>query len=600
MSRALARPNNKVSVTSSLSSHTLSSADAVLLEPPIAHRFVVVRRLSSSRRQRQDVTTEPEDDKDETIFEAIDRHTVPQTTVALMLVRAGTAHAQALLKIGALLQSPRLVRLMQSIPIQPKTFGSEKPSAGWTAMIWQYMAPPVSHAPTALMRPTLTSYIATRDHLFEKDVQVIIRRVAQALHVMHGEGYAFRGWSTERILLVSGKEEGALDSLKLRLSHGSCRARADGAVAEVDSLLASDGFGTARFLSPEAVNACFWPGTSHGGALYAAAKADMWALGVLMHVMLFGEWWPAAVDDPAWGRLRLLSSMRRAKSFDRIYDPLGGGKVSPDAYRLLGKLLEVDPARRLSSRECLMHPWILHSDPAAAHTAPVDEKASLVPTLRLFKHLDHSYEMDRLREGEATPTAKPPVRRRDSSLSTSGIDRRPAAFGMNSWMRERYEKICSNHRVKPNSQLIELWTLATSHVEAIDMTDNPIGSKGFACLLRAITLVDTEADSDDGRRLASSVPISLKFTRSNLRDDDVALLCACMTSSRHLCSRLKIITLDECPLVTCVAARKLLTTVRRCFGAVSGLSHGPGCSITITFRDCRGVSDKLKASFMLS
>ncbi len=557
------------------------------------------------------------------IFEALDRHTPAEVTVALMLARSDCASTVALLRLGTLLQSPRVVRLMQSIPLRPVTIKSSADSAKishfrFTALIWQFMTCTLPLPSKALggsrTFPTLTAFVAHAPLLFERDVQRLICCVLQGLHVIHGEGLAYRGWSTEHLMLLAqsphdlASVSACCASLKLVVTHGSCSVRAEG-TGPVDSLLVRDGFGTVRFLAPEVVDVCFRPekplDTPGGGGSslsYAAAKADVWAVGVLMHMLLFGSFWQAASARPEtaekgngdeWGRLRLLRAIARSPSFSRHYDPQScdPSQPSPAAFRLLARLLERDPSKRPSVKECLADAWILQLSPpslkamvvSAAAAAPqvssVDEKASLVATISFFQKLHQQYESERQRR-PSTPHNN--MLRCKSVFSARTSDRAPFPFGTNTAIRIRYERNCAARRVKPNSQLLEMWTVANQPLHVIDLSDNPIGSAGLSILLETMR---------GGAECGECAVSTLYLSRCGFGDRDVHLIGDSVAAGGEWRRHLHQIVLDGSPLVSSGAVRRLITTMRRA-SAGAPKRYSP---VVVSFADCPGVTPKLAA-----
>ncbi|XP_037076772.1 serine/threonine-protein kinase NIM1-like [Pollicipes pollicipes] len=164
------------------------------------------------------------------------------------------------------------------------------------------------------------------------------RQLVSALTYMHGRGIIHRDLKMENIMLNASK-----DTLKI-----------------VD-------FGLSNCWSPES------PLKSHcGSPEYAAPELfvvgrtygpeiDVWSLGVVFYVLLVG-------------RLPFLSSKqeglsrqeRRDRLIAHINQGLGGAHRSDmkhlgsECRRLLAKVLEPLPARRLTLRHVAVHPWVTH------------------------------------------------------------------------------------------------------------------------------------------------------------------------------------------------------------------------------------------------
>ena len=100
-------------------------------------------------------------------------------------------------------------------------------------------------------------------------------------------------------------------------------------------------WGTKEYFAPEVVNQAYGP------------QADVWALGCVLFELLSGnQAFPIMRGDTEssfYGRIQ--------KGTINITSGVWE-KISPDAKDLLNKMLEVDPGKRLSASECLLHRWI--------------------------------------------------------------------------------------------------------------------------------------------------------------------------------------------------------------------------------------------------
>jgi serine/threonine protein kinase len=600
------------------------SVSEALKDPAICSRFLLTRRLSKPRSALEE--------EERVLFEAVDRHTTSQVKVALMIARSDSPATIALLRYGALLQSPRVVRLMQSIPLRPVTIALNTAAANskiskkvlshfrFTAIIWQFMsAGAVADAiPCRGVASrgegtfaSLTAFIAHTPVLFENHVRRLICCVLQGLQTLHGEGIAYRGWSTERLMLLCAGGPSlpppspssisslvnAIDescaTLKLAVSHGSCSVQGNNAAASAGSTL---GFGCVRFLAPEVVDACFVPAkpvlltrsssppqppimSSSSTASYDAPAADMWAVGVLMHLLLFGSFCIPEIssEKDKWGRLRLLRGVAQTPSFRREYDLQAANvaaQPSREAFRLLARLLDRDPKKRPTAKECLIDPWILYLSPSkgpgsggGGSTAFVDEKASLSTTISLFQSLHCQYERERL-----STTARPDCIPSQGLFSPTS-DRSPFPFGANTLIRFRYERKCMECRVKPNSQLTEAWVTADRALTTIDLTCNPIGTKGLRALLDALS---------EGAAAGECHITALILAGCNMADQEVDMIVQTFISDRSRQQHLRHVCFDGSPLVSSGAVRRVITAQRR-----------PGPLLTVSFRDCPGVTAKL-------
>mmetsp|Transcript_39551 Transcript_39551/g.48944 ORF Transcript_39551/g.48944 Transcript_39551/m.48944 type:complete len:634 (-) Transcript_39551:217-2118(-) len=114
--------------------------------------------------------------------------------------------------------------------------------------------------------------------------------------------------------------------------------------------------GTPYYTAPEIIQGAY----AHG--------ADMWSVGVIMFVMLFG--FPPFYVDPSkyYGQreAQAIYKLIQKGFYPQIrkgYGPWFPQKmpVSEDAMDLMSKLMEMEQAKRLSAKEALQHPWIKKS-----------------------------------------------------------------------------------------------------------------------------------------------------------------------------------------------------------------------------------------------
>lgn len=183
------------------------------------------------------------------------------------------------------------------------------------------------------------------------------KQILMGLHYLHSLGVVHRDLKLDNILLSGSGTNADLKIADFGLS-ALVRIDEDGYDAEESNKrknykLLKDMWGTKEYFAPEVVEQAYGP------------QADVWALGCVLYEMLSGEQaFPVRENDT------------ESKFYGRItrgeYDlnkPVWK-KISKDARDLVQKLLVVDPTKRLSASECLMHPWITgaaHSNEHLAH-----------------------------------------------------------------------------------------------------------------------------------------------------------------------------------------------------------------------------------------
>ena len=112
----------------------------------------------------------------------------------------------------------------------------------------------------------------------------------------------------------------------------------------VDQTMLKTFCGTRAYLAPEILEAAW-------GSQKYTQKVDMWALGVILYELLFGK-------KPFSEERKTSSSLsEQILTADYVF-PSKAEEVSREALDLIQKLLTVEPAQRLSSRELLGHAWL--------------------------------------------------------------------------------------------------------------------------------------------------------------------------------------------------------------------------------------------------
>lgn len=98
--------------------------------------------------------------------------------------------------------------------------------------------------------------------------------------------------------------------------------------------------GTPNYLAPEIVNNC--------GHSY---EVDVWSLGVIMYTLLYGR--------PPFETSDVKKTYKRIKECQYTFNE--DIHVSSTAKNLIGKVLVVDPSKRLTLEQILAHPFMSHS-----------------------------------------------------------------------------------------------------------------------------------------------------------------------------------------------------------------------------------------------
>ncbi|KAK8380675.1 hypothetical protein O3P69_007948 [Scylla paramamosain] len=170
----------------------------------------------------------------------------------------------------------------------------------------------------------LFDYIVERDRLEEEEARVFFRQIASAVAYVHNMGYAHRDLKPENLLLDDEQH------LKL-IDFGLCANPMGG----LDQHLATC-CGSPAYAAPELVS----------GKQYLGSEADIWSMGVLLYALLCGF---LPFDDENLGAL-----YRKIQA--GVYE--NPEWLTAGSKDLLAAMLQVDPKRRITISQLLMHPWL--------------------------------------------------------------------------------------------------------------------------------------------------------------------------------------------------------------------------------------------------
>lgn len=191
----------------------------------------------------------------------------------------------------------------------------------------------------------LLDAIVSRDQPWvEADARELLRKLFEALRFVHDQGIVHRQVRAENILLSA---EGDLSKIALGgwslATTAAERAVTDGR----RRLRVSDEATDIQYLAPEVLE----DSAGDGDGSYGAAQ-DVWALGVLYHILLAGK--PpvdaASLDEAAFEAACRSYALDRAASWASV--------ASPEGLDFLESLLSPDPRLRPSAEDCLAHPYM--------------------------------------------------------------------------------------------------------------------------------------------------------------------------------------------------------------------------------------------------
>lgn len=179
----------------------------------------------------------------------------------------------------------------------------------------------------------------------ENDVVTLVRCLSRALGHLHKLGIAHRDVKPENVLYASETLDPTVKLTDFGISHTGCK----------DSL-ANDMVGTPLYVAPEVLLR----------KPYGCA-ADMWSLGVIVHILLTG--YPPFDDDDL---VQLINKVKH-----KPLQLLGEEwiVISEDAKDFVRKLLTRDVEKRLTAEQALAHPWLSTPRPPPFPAPPMPSTA---------------------------------------------------------------------------------------------------------------------------------------------------------------------------------------------------------------------------------
>uniref|UniRef100_A0A1A8QR39 Calcium/calmodulin-dependent protein kinase type IV n=1 Tax=Nothobranchius rachovii TaxID=451742 RepID=A0A1A8QR39_9TELE len=187
--------------------------------------------------------------------------------------------------------------------------------------------------------------IVERGYYSERDAAHVIKQILEAVAYLHKNGVVHRDLKPENLLYA----DLSLDaSLKI----------ADFGLSKIidDQVTMKTICGTPGYCAPEILR-----GNAYG------PEVDMWSVGVILYILLCGF---EPFFDPR-GDQYMYS---RILNCDYEFVSPWWDEVSLNAKDLVGKLIVLDPNKRLSVQEALQHPWVLGKAARFSHMDTTQRK----------------------------------------------------------------------------------------------------------------------------------------------------------------------------------------------------------------------------------
>ncbi|XP_037653501.1 maternal embryonic leucine zipper kinase [Choloepus didactylus] len=170
----------------------------------------------------------------------------------------------------------------------------------------------------------LFDYIISQDRLSEEETRIVFRQIVSAVAYVHSQGYAHRDLKPENLLFDE------YHNLKL-IDFGLCAKPKGNKDYHLQTCC-----GSLAYAAPELIQ----------GKSYLGSEADVWSMGILLYVLMCGF---LPFDDD--NVMALYKKIMRGKYEVPKW-------LSPSSILLLQQMLQVDPKKRISVKNLLLHPWI--------------------------------------------------------------------------------------------------------------------------------------------------------------------------------------------------------------------------------------------------
>jgi serine/threonine protein kinase len=208
----------------------------------------------------------------------------------------------------------------------------------------------------------------------EADAARLMYEVASALAFLHGVGVVHADLKPENLLLST---KNRLDGTIKMIDFGCAVVQQDNADDEEPSV-ARDQSALALKSASSTGTTAYWPPERFEERSVADSAMDMWSVGVILYIMLTGvhpfDVKGVSTDDEIADHIR----QNPEPPFSRELV----GHLSESAGDLILRLMERDPAKRITAYEMLQHPWVRGETALKEKILDSDKKLSRFKDLR--------------------------------------------------------------------------------------------------------------------------------------------------------------------------------------------------------------------------
>ena len=173
----------------------------------------------------------------------------------------------------------------------------------------------------------------------EEDARYFTFKLLNAVLYLHDRNICHRDLKPENILLANAEPDAELKITDFGLSKI--------AAPQLDDFLMTTRCGTPGYVAPEVLA----QEVSHGQLRKYGTSCDMWSVGVIVYILL-------SAAPPFYGKTDAEMNKRIKQGTYKFPDKYWAS-ISQPAKDFIGRLLTVDPNRRMSAAEALQHDWIV-------------------------------------------------------------------------------------------------------------------------------------------------------------------------------------------------------------------------------------------------
>ncbi|KAL0266405.1 UNVERIFIED_CONTAM: hypothetical protein PYX00_008954 [Menopon gallinae] len=178
-------------------------------------------------------------------------------------------------------------------------------------------------------------------HLSEEETRIVVRRLADAVAYLHKSDIVHRDIKLENILMGTNPED-PNDHLYIKLTDfGLSAVKSNG----MENML-NDCCGSLQYMAPEIIESRPY-----------SQQCDVWSIGVLDYLLLCGLW-PFYSENQCEQELCHLILTEEPNFSGWQWE-----NTSRAAIHLIQKMLDKNPAFRITAAEILNHPWIKVNSP---------------------------------------------------------------------------------------------------------------------------------------------------------------------------------------------------------------------------------------------